>query len=50
MCYLNGGGMGSEDFASYSYEVPSLYIMLGAGSKQENDLFGAPMHNLTCCI
>ena len=42
---FNGGGMGSEDFASYSYEVPSLYIMLGAGSKQENDLFGAPMHN-----
>ena len=22
------GGMGSEDFASYSYEVPSVYIML----------------------
>ena len=42
---FNCGGMGSEDFASYSYEVPSLYIMLGAGSKQENDLFGAPMHN-----
>ena len=27
------GGMGSEDFASYSYEVPSVYIMLGAGTK-----------------
>ncbi|MDY3366482.1 MAG: amidohydrolase, partial [Zhenhengia yiwuensis] len=26
-------------------EVPSLYIMLGAGSKQENPLFGAPMHS-----
>ena len=39
------GGMGSEDFASYSYEVPSLYIMLGAGSKQENSLYGEPMHN-----
>ena len=32
------GGMGSEDFASYSYEVPSVYIMLGAGTKQENSL------------
>ena len=39
------GGMGSEDFASYSYEVPSLYVMLGAGIKQENPLFGEPMHN-----
>lgn len=39
------GGMGSEDFASYSYEVPSLYVMLGAGSKQENSLYGEPMHN-----
>ena len=45
VCLFEVGGMGSEDFASYSYEVPSLYIMLGAGSKQENDLFGAPMHN-----
>ena len=33
------GGMGSEDFASYSYEVPSVYIMLGAGTKQENSLY-----------
>lgn len=39
------GGMGSEDFASYSYEVPSLYIMLGAGSRQENPLYGQAMHN-----
>ena len=39
------GGMGSEDFASYSYEVPSLYVMLGAGTKQENPLYGEPMHN-----
>lgn len=37
---FESGGMGSEDFASYSYEVPSLYVMLGAGSKQENPLFG----------
>ena len=39
------GGMGSEDFAVYSHEVPSLYVMLGAGTKQENELFGEPMHN-----
>ena len=40
-----GGGMGSEDFASYSYEVPSVYFMLGAGAKNENPLYGEPMHN-----
>ncbi|SHF06826.1 M20 metallopeptidase family protein [Clostridium fallax] len=39
------GGMGSEDFASYSYEVPSVYFMIGAGTKEENPLYGAPMHN-----
>ena len=46
--YVNsyrGCGMGSEDFASYSYEVPSMYFMLGAGSKQENPLYGQPMHH-----
>lgn len=42
---FEAGGMGSEDFASYSYEVPSVYVMLGAGSKQENPLYGEPMHN-----
>ncbi|MDU7148055.1 MAG: M20 family metallopeptidase [Clostridium sp.] len=42
---FEGGGMGSEDFASYSYEVPSVYLMLGAGTKQENTLYGEPMHN-----
>ena len=42
---FEGGGMGSEDFASYSYEVPSVYMMLGAGTKQENLLYGEPMHN-----
>ena len=42
---FEGGGMGSEDFASYSYEVPSVYFMLGAGTKQENPLYGDPMHN-----
>ena len=42
---FEGGGMGSEDFASFSYEVPSLYIILGAGAKNENPEFGMPMHN-----
>lgn len=42
---FEGGGMGSEDFASYAYEVPSVYLLLGAGSKAENPLFGEPMHN-----
>lgn len=42
---FEGGGMGSEDFASYSYEVPSVYFMLGAGTKQENPSYGEPMHN-----
>lgn len=42
---FEGGGMGSEDFASYSYEVPSVYIMLGAGTKEENPLYGEAMHN-----
>ena len=39
------GGMGSEDFASYTYEIPCSYLLLGAGSPQENSLFGRPMHN-----
>lgn len=42
---FEGGGMGSEDFASYSYEVPSVYFMLGAGSEKENPEYGKPMHN-----
>ena len=42
---FKSSGMGSEDFAAYSYNVPSLYVMLGAGSKQENNLFGEPMHS-----
>ena len=42
---FEGGGMGSEDFASYSYEVPSIYITLGAGTKNENPEFGEAMHS-----
>lgn len=38
-------GMGSEDFASYSYLVPSAYFMIGAGTQQENEEFGLPMHH-----
>lgn len=45
ICLFEGGGLGSEDFASYSYEVPSLYLILGAGAKNENPLYGEPMHN-----
>ncbi len=40
-----GSGMGSEDFASFTYEVPSMYLMLGAGAKEENPQFGYPMHH-----
>lgn len=42
---FEGGGMGSEDFASYTYEVPSVYFMLGAGTKEENPSYGYPMHH-----
>lgn len=42
---FEGGGMGSEDFASYTYEVPSVYFMLGAGVKEENPRYGYPMHH-----
>ncbi len=39
---FEGGGMGSEDFASYGYKVPSVYFLLGAGSKEENPHYGFP--------
>lgn len=39
------GGMGSEDFSSYTQLVPSAYLLLGAGSVQENAAYGRPMHN-----
>ena len=41
----DSGGMGSEDFASYTYELPCAYLLLGAGTSQENELYGKPMHN-----
>ncbi len=39
------GGMGSEDFASYTHIVPSVYFLLGAGTKEENPQYGYPMHH-----
>ncbi len=42
---LDEGGLGSEDFASYTYEVPSAYLLLGAGTAAEDPRFGKPMHN-----
>lgn len=29
---LDQGGMGSEDFASFTYELPCAYLLLGAGN------------------
>ena len=42
---LDEGGMGSEDFSSYTYELPCAYLLLGAGTKEEDPLYGKPMHN-----
>ena len=42
---LKEGGMGSEDFASYTYELPCAYLLLGAGVPQEDPRYGKPMHN-----
>ena len=42
---LSEGGMGSEEFASYTYDLPCAYLLIGAGTKQENPAFGEPMHN-----
>jgi amidohydrolase len=42
---MDDGGMGSEDFASYTYELPCSYLLVGAGTEQENSLYGKPMHN-----
>lgn len=44
--YLSSQGiMASEDFASYTYEIPCSYLQLGAGTPQENEMYGKPMHN-----
>ena len=39
---LREGGMGSEDFASYTYELPCAYLLLGAGTAQEEAEDGEP--------
>ena len=38
-------GMGSEDFAVFSQTLPCAYLLLGAGSREEDPAFGQPMHN-----
>ena len=43
--HLDQGGMGSEDFASFTYELPCAYLLLGAGTPQEDPRYGKPMHN-----
>ena len=42
---MDGGGMGSEDFSSYTYELPCAYLLIGAGTQEEDPLYGKPMHN-----
>ena len=42
---FENGGMGSEDFAVISQEVPCSYLLIGAGTPEENEAFGKPMHN-----
>lgn len=42
---FENGGMGSEDFAIYTQQIPSCYLLIGAGTSQENVAFGKPMHN-----
>ncbi|WP_343252285.1 M20 family metallopeptidase [Ligaoa zhengdingensis] len=42
---VDEGGMGSEDFAAYTYELPCAYLLIGAGTKEEDSLYGEPMHN-----
>ena len=43
---LREGGMGSEDFASYTYELPCAYLLLGAGTAQEETEDGEPSAQL----
>lgn len=42
---FNEGGMGSEDFASYTQLIPCVYFLLGAGTKEEDSKYGYPMHH-----
>ncbi len=38
-------GTGSEDFAFFTKQIPCTYLLIGAGTKEENASFGKPMHN-----
>ncbi|MBE6765093.1 MAG: amidohydrolase [Ruminococcaceae bacterium] len=38
-------GMGSDDFSFFTDAVPGVYLLLGAGTREENPLFGKPTHN-----
>lgn len=38
-------GMGSEDFASIAEKVPSVYFIIGAGTKEQDPGFDYPMHH-----
>lgn len=42
---FHNGGMGSEDFSIYTHQIPCCYLLMGAGTAQENQAFGKPMHN-----
>ena len=41
----SGGGMGSDDFAAFIQTIPGVYLLLGAGSAEEDERYGKPMHN-----
>jgi len=42
---IDSKGMGSEDFASIAEKVPSVYFIIGAGTKEQDPGFGYPMHH-----
>lgn len=42
---IDNPGMGSEDFASIAEKVPSVYFIIGAGTKEQDPGFGYPMHH-----
>ena len=45
MCYLTVEEWDQKTLPLIHMKFQVLYIMLGAGSKQENHLYGEPMHN-----
>jgi len=42
---LEKRGTGAEDFAVISQKVPCCYLLIGAGTGEENPAYGKPMHN-----